>query len=282
MEYLIEFDDATAPDPENPLRAPGAFGDKSVIEFQGTRRPPGWTRARARGTRAPRPMRGRGRAAADGRLWSPPGADPDGRARCWSRTTGPSTPSFGSRCVAARRRRRRAAAVPGRAAAPGRPRRDLLRVRRATPRAVARVLPALRAPSARPEPWSAWAPASARSRCCTPTGAARRRFGGLFLQSGSFFRPRSTAQEAGLPRASRRIARFVARRAGGAGPARADPGDDDLRHRARRTSRNNRTSRRRSAARASRWRSSSTATPTTGSAWRDALHPHLRRATAER
>lgn len=44
MEYLLEIEDhnghrQTVPDPGNPLRAAGAFGDKSVIEFHRYRRP---------------------------------------------------------------------------------------------------------------------------------------------------------------------------------------------------------------------------------------------------
>ena len=43
IEYLLELTDAhgtrTEPDPVNPLRAPGAFGDKSVVELPGYQRP---------------------------------------------------------------------------------------------------------------------------------------------------------------------------------------------------------------------------------------------------
>ena len=49
-------------------------------------------------------------------------------------------------------------------------------------------------------------------------------FGGLFLQSGSFFRPRFDAHEPGFPRFGR-IARFVGARARGRASPRADPGD---------------------------------------------------------
>jgi enterochelin esterase family protein len=46
MEYLFELRDhnaaqMTVTDPANPLRAPGAFGDKSVLEFDGYQ-PPAW------------------------------------------------------------------------------------------------------------------------------------------------------------------------------------------------------------------------------------------------
>jgi enterochelin esterase family protein len=49
MEYLFEIEDAngrrsTITDPGNPLRAPGAFGDKSVLEF-GDYRAPDWLHA---------------------------------------------------------------------------------------------------------------------------------------------------------------------------------------------------------------------------------------------
>lgn len=41
MEYLLGVDGSFAPDPLNPLRAPGPFGDKSVIEWP-EYRPPAW------------------------------------------------------------------------------------------------------------------------------------------------------------------------------------------------------------------------------------------------
>jgi enterochelin esterase family protein len=41
MEYLLGVDGAFAPDPANPLRAPGPFGDKSVIEWP-EYEPPAW------------------------------------------------------------------------------------------------------------------------------------------------------------------------------------------------------------------------------------------------
>ena len=41
MEYLLELDGKLTPDPANPLRAPGPFGDKSVIEWP-EYEPPAW------------------------------------------------------------------------------------------------------------------------------------------------------------------------------------------------------------------------------------------------
>jgi enterochelin esterase-like enzyme len=41
LEYLFQVDGALIPDPANPLRAPGPFGDKSVVEWT-EYRPPAW------------------------------------------------------------------------------------------------------------------------------------------------------------------------------------------------------------------------------------------------
>jgi enterochelin esterase family protein len=41
LEYLLEVDGRTGPDPDNPLRAPGPFGDRSVVEWP-EYTPPAW------------------------------------------------------------------------------------------------------------------------------------------------------------------------------------------------------------------------------------------------
>jgi enterochelin esterase-like enzyme len=41
LEYLLQVDGVFTPDPGNPLRAPGPFGDKSVVEWP-EYRPPAW------------------------------------------------------------------------------------------------------------------------------------------------------------------------------------------------------------------------------------------------
>jgi enterochelin esterase family protein len=41
LEYMLQVDGALVPDPTNPLRAPGPFGDKSVVEWP-EYRPPDW------------------------------------------------------------------------------------------------------------------------------------------------------------------------------------------------------------------------------------------------
>jgi enterochelin esterase-like enzyme len=67
MEYRLEADGESFCDPFNPLRAPGAFGDKSVVEFPGYRAP-AWLAAPD-----PEPAQP---TAGGARLWSPPDTDP--------------------------------------------------------------------------------------------------------------------------------------------------------------------------------------------------------------
>ena len=58
MEYLLSLTDGAhdefAPDPGNPLRAAGPFGEKSVVEFR-EYRPPAWLDGPENGWRPPRP-----------------------------------------------------------------------------------------------------------------------------------------------------------------------------------------------------------------------------------
>jgi enterochelin esterase family protein len=67
MEYRLEADGETFCDPFNPLRAPGAFGEKSVVEFPGYK-PPAWLAAPD-----PEPASA---TTAGARVWSPPDTDP--------------------------------------------------------------------------------------------------------------------------------------------------------------------------------------------------------------
>ena len=217
LEYQLEVVDRDGEprascDPGNPHRAPGAFGEKSVLLLPGlhparlarrrgrARADPGAddTRARARrgGPRQrlePGGRRAR-RAAAAARRARRAGVRPAGRADAVRRR---------------RHRRRRAAAASGRAARPGRAQRVVLRLRalrgRARPATSCRRSARRSASTA---PWSAWARASAGWRCCTRSAGIPGTFGALFLQSGSFFTPRFDAQESGFPR-YQRIVRFV-------------------------------------------------------------------------
>lgn len=219
MEYRLELTDAeggveTVCDPENPCRAPGPFGDKSVLELPGYR-PPTWL------VRAADPGRTRIvdlpsrtlRTSVSVTLWSPP----DERARqplpLLVAHDGPEYAEYSSllRFLAAGSA---AGEIPPLRTAllpPVERNRDYS-ASALYARALAReILPRL-------EPFAP-TEGGARSRAGmgTSLGAlamlhAHRRypdaFGGLFLQSGSFFRQRYDRQEAGFPH-FRRISRFV-------------------------------------------------------------------------
>jgi enterochelin esterase-like enzyme len=83
LEYLLELEQPDGrverlPDPDNPLRAPGAFGEKSVIEYP-EYEPPGWLADESSHTgelrRLPLPSRLLGRAT-ETLLWSAAETDP--------------------------------------------------------------------------------------------------------------------------------------------------------------------------------------------------------------
>jgi enterochelin esterase-like enzyme len=196
MEYRFEADGEAFCDPHNPLRAPGAFGDKSVVEFPGYR-PPGWLAAPD-----PEPSRPIGEHAA---LWSAPGTDPrmplpllvahDGGE--YERLAGLT--KLITHAVATGR------LPPCRVALLNPVERDETYSASARyARSLAAQLPQL-APATRVAGIGASLGALAllHARWLHP-GA----FGALMLQSGSFFRIRWDRQESGFPR-FRRISRFV-------------------------------------------------------------------------
>jgi enterochelin esterase-like enzyme len=196
MEYRFEADGGSFCDPHNSKRAPGAFGEKSVIEFPGYR-PPAWLDAPDPGPAVPVGERAR--------LWSPPDTDPR-------------------------------APLPLLVAHDGSEYERLSGLTRLTAHAIAtrRVPPcrvALLDPDDRDESYSAsagyarslaaslpqLAPATAHAGIGASLGALALlhsrwlhpgAFGALMLQSGSFFRLRWDRQESGFPR-FRRISRFV-------------------------------------------------------------------------
>jgi enterochelin esterase-like enzyme len=196
MEYRLEADGESFCDPHNPHRAPGAFGDKSVIEFPGYE-PPNWLAAPDPGPAT--------QIAERARLWSPPGTDP-----------------------------RRP--LPLLVAHDGSEYERLSGLTRLIAHAIAtNLIPpcrvALLDPSERDEDYSAsaryarrlaaqlpqLAPATATAGIGASLGALALMhtrflhpgaFGALMLQSGSFFRLRWDRQESGFPR-FRRISRFV-------------------------------------------------------------------------
>jgi enterochelin esterase-like enzyme len=205
MEYLIDVDGHMAPDPANPLHAPGAFGDKSVIEFP-EYAPPAWlngggpggsiihTGIRSRVLRTEIPVM----------LWTSDGAQPGHALPLVVAHDGTEYANLASLLsLLARHGPIRAALLD-----PPGDRDEHYSASAHYARALSsEVVPALHHQ----------APASIRIGVGASLGAlamlhAQRlrpsTFGALFLQSGSFFRQRFDRQESGFPR-FRRIARFV-------------------------------------------------------------------------
>ena len=220
MEYQFQVEDRDGQarhllDPGNPLRAAGAFGDKSVIQFPGYR-PPAWLAS---------PDGARGRLAeldvdcpelgtpVRALVWSPhpaPGRRPlpllvvhDGgdyaryadllRLLAHGVATGAVPPHRAALLVPAERDERYAAS--------GAYARALVR----------RVLPALQQAAPVPPGSAAYVGMGASLGALAMLHAHRTAaapFGALFLQSGSFFRRETDAQEAHLARFAR-IDRFV-------------------------------------------------------------------------
>ena len=208
MEYLLELRHPnegreTIPDPGNPLRVAGAFGDKSVIEFPGYRRP-AWLDlpvAPAAVTDLAIASRQVG-STIRGRLWSAGALPPDQPAPLLVAHDGPEYDSLaqlttftGALVEAGRLPPLRVALL-----APG-DRNRWYAVNPAYARAMAAdVLPAL----------AERAPSTVRIGAGASLGALAMlhihrqfpdAFDGLFLQSGSFFDPHVDAHE-------RRFARF--------------------------------------------------------------------------
>jgi enterochelin esterase-like enzyme len=206
MEYLLELQHAdggrdVVTDPTNPRRVPGAFGDKSVIEFPGYRAP-WWTGRRAPAGRTT-PLALPARAVRDdvvGRLWSPADVADDVPLPLLVVHDGPEydalagLTSYLSVLIGAGR------IPPLRAAllAPG-PRDDTYSANGAYTRGLGlAVLPALRAQFATTRVIGMGASLGALALL-----HAQRRHSGLFdalfLQSGSFFHPRHDAHERRFP-----------------------------------------------------------------------------------
>jgi enterochelin esterase family protein len=217
MEYRLElrYPDGgheEVCDPDNPLRAPGAFGDKSVLEFADYR-PPGWLDAPllpGAETVLRVPSRYL-RAEVEVRLWAPADAGPDTPLPLLVAHDGPEydalsglTTYAAALTAAGRLPRHRVALL-----APGE--RDewySASVSYAKALALA-VLPAIRREVAVAGPVVAM---GASLGALAALHAQRRHpglFGGLFLQSGSFFSRRLDPQERAFPRYAR-ITRFVA------------------------------------------------------------------------
>lgn len=219
MEYRIELRRDTGAgvsteevcDPANPLRAPGAFGEKSVLEFPDYRRPAWLDAATVPGGETPILVPSRYlRAEVDVRVWAPADAGPTERLPLLVAHDGPEydalsglTTYAAAMIEAGRLPRHRVALL-----APGE-RDEWYSASVSYARALAlAVLPTLRRRVAVDGPVVGM---GASLGGLAALHAQRRHpglFGGLFLQSSSFFDRKLDPQERGFARYGR-ITRFV-------------------------------------------------------------------------
>ena len=221
IEYQLEVTDADGSvevvcDPANPLRARGPFGEKSVLELPGYR-PPAWLDSApppGRTVTVDLPSRTLG-ADVPVTVWSPRGTRTRRPLPLLVAHDGPEYAEYSgllrflaAACAAGKLPPLRAALVP-----PVERNRDYSASARYA-RALAREIVPRLEPVAPTE-----GGANGRAGMGTSLGAlamlhAHRQyadvFGGLFLQSGSFFRQRYDRRERDFPR-FRRISRFVGR-----------------------------------------------------------------------
>ncbi|HEU4480251.1 MAG TPA: alpha/beta hydrolase-fold protein [Actinomycetota bacterium] len=219
IEYqfeLVHHDGGTelVLDPDNPLSAPGAFGDKSVVEMPGYR-PPVWVGRHAEhGTLKDvelrcRPVSGKLPAS----IWSPPGTRDDEELPLLVVHDGPEYARYSSltgmlEVLLAE------GAIPRLRAALVAPvdRDQIYSASAAYTRSLAHeILPAILelapTPHGRTMRMGMGASLGALAMLHVHRKAAAT-FGSLFLQSGSYFRQRFDSQESGFVR-FRRISRFV-------------------------------------------------------------------------
>lgn len=215
LEYHVEVIDhdgatQTGPDPGNPLRAPGAFGEKSVLLLPGYQ-PPAWLDApTVEGRYQDFSVRGRGLGAnVTGRIWSPLTDEP------LPLLVAHDGPEYDKLAFLTRYSAAMIAAEmlpPHRVAllAPG-PRDEWYSASALYSRALyVDVVPALRqAVAVTGDPVGMGASLGALAMLVTQRRAPGT-FAALFLQSGSFFMPRFDSQESGFARFAR-IVRVVRR-----------------------------------------------------------------------
>ena len=198
-------------DPANPKRAPGAFGEKSVVELPGYEAPAWLDEDAVEGRFEEASIRGRGLGAHVAlRVWSPADAEPGRPLRMLLANDGPEYDALSQLTRYSAAMIARGELPPHRVAllAPGE-RNQWYSASAAYARVLAHdIVPALR---------DAFGIVGAPAGMGASLGAlamlhAQRRFpralGALFLQSGSFFMPRYDAHERGFERYAR-IVRFV-------------------------------------------------------------------------
>ena len=223
MEYLFELvsgdgDTELVCDPDNPLRAAGPFGDKSVVEFPGYR-PPAWLRAAGgpRGTVAelaiPAPSLGAPQRA---ELWTAPGVAAGARAPLLVVHDGIEYARYASLTLLLDRLCAGGALPPMRAALlhPGRRDEHYSASPRYAHALVGEVLPALVDGPAPTPPGRRFRVGMGASLGALAMLHAHRShphaFGGLLLQSGSFFHHRFDPHDLGFEH-FQRIRRFMDR-----------------------------------------------------------------------
>jgi enterochelin esterase-like enzyme len=217
LEYLFEIEAhggsrALVLDPETPLRAPGPFGDKSVVELDGYRAP-GWLHDEAPygDVEELRLLSRALRAELDGLLWHPPGRDRGEPLPLLVAHDGPEYAQYSALTRYLDVATDRGDLPPLRAAllAPVDRNETYAASARYTAALSRDLLPALR----ERVPATGLVGMGASLGALALLHAQRARpetFAGLFLQSGSFFQRRLDRAERGFPRFER-IVRFVGR-----------------------------------------------------------------------
>jgi enterochelin esterase family protein len=219
-EYLLELEERdgatrTVPDPANPLQADGPFGPKSVVEFP-EYEPPEWVGDEESAAGDLRELQLPGRLGVTAFVWSAADSDPDEPLPLLLVHDGPEYAEYSSLLRLLDHLVAFGEVPPFRAALlppPGNRNETYSASARYARMIVAEWLPALRPYAGRPLGVGASLGALAwlHAHWTYP-----HVLGGLFLQSGSFFRRRLDPQESGSPRFAR-ITRFVSRVFGGRG-----------------------------------------------------------------
>ena len=223
MEYMLELihpggNRELVCEPGNPLRAPGPFGDKSVVEFPGYSSP-AWVDAEVQNTgeTSHHAINSRiMRAQSNVILWRSPGTDAEEPLPLLIAHDGPEYGEYSGLLHLLNVFTEKGELPPMRAALvpPLGDRNESYSASAAYSRALAHEIIPQRAELAPTPPGRRSRVGAGASLGALAMLHAHRTspasFGGLFLQSGSFFRQRFDKQESGFPR-FRRITRFVGR-----------------------------------------------------------------------
>jgi enterochelin esterase-like enzyme len=216
MEYILEvsYQDGRTrlvPDPGNPLRATGPFGERSVLEFPGYRRPE-WLAVEApRGRVEPIALPSRSlKAMVKGFLWSAVEADPEEPMPLLVAHDGPEYAEYSQLTQFLDAATAVGQIPPLRAAmlAPVERNQHYSASARYASALARELLPALDSVAPRRAPRIGMGASLGALAMLHAHRLYSPLFGGLFLQSGSFFRRRSDRQESDFIR-FQRITRFI-------------------------------------------------------------------------